>query len=102
MLRVKNGSVRVSHGNATNISEIVTNILLLVPGVQPGFYQILLSITIVAKTGSQIVVNDLKALGHGFWNTELIFIQDKWDEWTERLTSIIPSNIKKVIIANSP
>ena len=28
-----------------------------------------------------------------------MFIQDKWVEWTENLSSIIPSNIKKGVIA---
>ena len=53
----------------------------------------------LAKTGSQMVVNNLKQLGHGLSNTERGFIQDKWAEWTETLKSIIPSNIKKRIIA---
>ena len=45
-----------------------------------------------------MVVNNLKQLGHGLSNTETVFIQDKWTEWTERLKSIIPSNIKKGVI----
>ena len=46
-----------------------------------------------------MVINDLKQLGAGISNTETMFIQDKWAEWTEKLSSIIPSNIKKGVIA---
>ena len=83
------------------MSEIVQNIPLLVPSAQPGFSQILLSITMLAKSGSQMVVNNLKQLGHGLSNTKTVFIQDKWAEWTERLKSIIPSNIKKGVMATN-
>ena len=83
------------------MSEIVQNIPLLVPSAQPGFSQILLSITMLAKSGSQMVVNNLKQLGHGLSNTKAVFTQDKWAEWTERLKSIIPSNIKKGVMATN-
>ena len=42
-----------------------------------------------------MVVTNRKQIGHGLSNTETVSIQDKWAEWTERLKSIIPSNIKK-------
>ena len=80
----KNGFVGLSYRKATKVSEIVQNML---------------SLTTLAKTGSQIVANDLKQLGHGLSNTETMFIQDKWAEWSEKLGSIIPSNIKKGVIA---
>ena len=80
---------------AAEMSETVKNIQSLVPSKQPGFNQILLSITLLAKTRSQVVVNNLKQLGYDLLNTKTMFIQDKWAEWTERLKSIIPSNIKK-------
>ena len=91
----KDGFAGLSYRKATKISEIVQNIQSLVSGAQPSFNQILLSITMLAKTGSQMVVNNLKQLGHGLSNTETVFMQDKWAEWTERLKSIISSNIKK-------
>ena len=47
----KNSFVRLSERKATKVSEIVQNIQLLVPGSRPGFNQILLSITTLAKTG---------------------------------------------------
>ena len=46
-----------------------------------------------------MVINDLKKLGAGISNTETMFIQDKWTEWTENCSSIIPPNIKKGVIA---
>ena len=95
----KNGFVGLSYRKATKVSEIVRNIQSLVPNAQPGFNQILLSITTLAKTGSQMVVNDLKQLGHGLSNTETMFIQDKWAEWTEKVNSIIPSNMKRGVVA---
>ena len=95
----KDDFVGLSYHKATKISEIVQYIQSLVPGAQPGFNQILLSIAMLAKTRSQMVVNNLKQLGHGLSNTETVLIQDKWAEWTKRLKSIIPSNIKKKVIA---
>ena len=95
----KDGFVGLSYRKVTKMSEIVQNIRLLVPGAQPVFNQTLLSITMLAKTRSQMVVNNLRQLGHGLSNTETVFIQDKWGEWTERLESIIPLNIKKGVIA---
>ena len=59
----KNDFVQLSERKATKLSEIVQNIQSLFPGSQPGFNQILLSITTLAKTGSQMVINDLKQLG---------------------------------------
>ena len=53
----------------------------------------------LAKTGSQMVVNNFNQLGQGLSNTETVFIQNKWAEWTERLKNITPSNIKKGVIA---
>ena len=38
-----------------------------------------------------MVVNDLKELSLHLLNTETVFIQDKWAEWTERLKFMIPS-----------
>ena len=54
----KDGTVGLSYRKAIKISEIVQNIQSLVPGVQQGFSQILLSITILAKTGSHMIVNN--------------------------------------------
>ena len=95
----KTGFVRLSERKATKVSKIVQNIQLLVPGSQSVFNQILLSIITLAKTGSQMVINDLKKLGAGISNTETMFIQDKWAEWTENCSSAIPPNIKKGVIA---
>ena len=91
--------VGLFYRKATKIIEIVQNIQSLVLHAQTGFNQMLLSITIIAKTGSQMIQNNLKQLGYGLPNTEIVFIQDKWAEWTERLKSNIPSNIKKGVIA---
>lgn len=60
---------------------------MIVPSVQPCFILILLLITMLVKTGSQMVVNDLTQLGHGLSNTETMFTQDKWAECAERLKS---------------
>ena len=95
----KTGFLRLSERKATKVSKIVQNIQLLVPGSQSVFNQILLSIITLAKTGSQMVINDLKKLGAGISNTETMFIQDKWAEWTENCSSTIPPNIKKGVIA---
>ena len=95
----KTGFVRLSERKATKVSKIVQNIQSLVPGSQSVFNQILLSIITLAKTGSQMVISDLKKLGAGISNTETMFIQDKWAEWTENCSSTIPPNTKKGVIA---
>ena len=69
---VKLGFVGLSYRKTTKLSEIVQNIQSLVPSVQTGFTQILLSITMLTKTGSQMIVNNLKQLGHGLSNTETV------------------------------
>ena len=46
-----------------------------------------------------MVINDLKQLGACVSNTETMFIQDKWAEWTKNSSCLIPSNIKKGVIA---
>ena len=56
----KNGFAQLSERKATKVSEIVQNTQSLVPGSHPGFNQILLSITTLAKTESPMVINDLK------------------------------------------
>ena len=94
----KDGFVGLSDFKAIKKGEIVQNIQSLVPGAQPGFHQILLSITMLAKTGLQLIVNNFKQLGYGSSNTEIVFIQDEWSEWTERLRSIILSYIEKGVI----
>ena len=45
----KNSFIGLSYRKAAKISEIVKKIQSLVPGVQLGFNQILLSITMLAK-----------------------------------------------------
>ena len=94
----KNGFVKLSSRKEIKVNEIVQNIQALVPGSKPGLNQILLSLNTLSKTGSSMIVNDLKQLGHGISNTEAMFIQDKWAEWTDNVSTVIPSNIKKGVI----
>ena len=95
----KDGYVNLLPGKATKVSEICYNIQSLVPGGQPSLGQILLSLTMFGKTGSKNVVNDLRHLGHGLSYTESNFIMDKWAEWSLKQKSIVPSNMKKTVIA---
>ena len=64
------------------------------PNAKPSLDQTLLSLTIHRKTGSSSVVDTLHKLGYGISCTETVFIEDKWAEWAEPQSSIIPSNIK--------
>ena len=48
-----------------------------------------------SKTGSKHIVGDLHRLSHGISYTETLFINDKWAEWAQNQSSIIPSNIAK-------
>lgn len=85
----KDSFAGLSYCKATKVSKTIHNIQSLVPSMQPGFNQMLLTMT-VSKTGSQIVVNNLKLLGQSLSPTKTMFIQDKWAGETERLKSIIP------------
>ena len=53
-----------------------------------------MSLTIHRKTGSSGVTDTLHKLGYGISYTETLFIEDKWAEWTEAQSAIIPLNIK--------
>ena len=53
-----------------------------------------MSLTIHRKTGSSGVTDTLHKLGYGISYIETLFIEDKWAEWTEAQSAIIPSNIK--------
>ena len=53
-----------------------------------------MSLTVHRKTGSSGVTDTLHKLGYGISYTETLFIEDKWAEWTEAQSAIIPSNIK--------
>ena len=57
--------------------------------------QVLISLSIYAKTGSKLIVDDLRRLGTGIPYTETLFILDKWAEWAQKQGSIIPGNIVK-------
>ena len=46
------------------------------------------------KTGSSDVIDTLHKLGYGISYTETLLIEDKWAEWAEAQSTIIPSNIK--------
>ena len=46
------------------------------------------------KTGSSDVFDTLHKLGYGISYTETLLIEDKWAEWAEAQSTIIPSNIK--------
>ena len=91
----KDGSVKLSTNKATIVTQICENINALVPSGQPLLSQVLLSLTMYAKTGSQTVVDDLKKIGSGISYTETRFILDKWAEWAANQSSIIPGNIRK-------
>ena len=45
------------------------------------------------KTGSSDVVDTLHRLGHGISYSETLFVEDKWAEWSQYQSNLIPSNI---------
>ena len=50
------------------------------------------------KTGSSVVIEDLHKLGNGLSYTETKFVEDKWAEWAENKSTIVPSNIEEKIV----
>ena len=95
----KDGFVKLSENKATVVTQICDNISALAPFSKPTMSQVLLSLSIYAKTGSKLVIDDLKRIGTGISYTETLFILDKWAEWAAEQGSIIPANILKHIIA---
>ena len=94
----KDGYVKLPKAKMIKVTQCCNNIQSLVPGGQPNIGQILLSLNVYGQTGSSNLINDLRHFGYGIPYTEVLFIQDKWAEWTDKQKSIIPSNIKKGII----
>ena len=93
------GNVRLSKTKATKVSKICDDIETLVLNVTPLSSQVLLPPNVYLKTVSSIITNDLHKMGHGILNTEIILTKDKWTEWRERQSSLIPSNIQKGVVA---
>ena len=91
----KDGFVKLSVNKATIVTQICDNITALTPHSKPTLSQVLISLSIYAKTGSKLIVDDLKKIGTGISYTETLFILDKWAEWTAKQGSIIPSCIAK-------
>ena len=47
------------------------------------------------KRESSVIANDLHKFGHGISYTETKFIEDKWAEWSENTSNIVPANIEQ-------
>lgn len=94
----KDGLVKLSENKATIVTQICDNITALSPHNKPTLSQVLLSLSIYAKTGSKLIIDDLKRIGTGISYTETIFILDKWAEWIVMQGSIIPGNIVKDVM----
>ena len=92
-----NGRVDLAPSKASKVSQICQDLQVLLPNAQPSLDQVLLSLTMLAKTGSSTVVDTLHNLGYGLSYTETVFIEDKWAVWSKKQHSNIPSNMRKGI-----
>ena len=92
------GSVKLSKVKATKVTKICSDIESLIPNTTPSLCQILLSLSMYRKTGSSTIIDDLHKFGHGIPYTETKFIEDKWAEWSEQQSSLLPSNIGKGLL----
>ena len=92
-----NGRVDLAPSKASKVSQICQDLQALLPNAQPSLDQVLLSLTMHAKTGSSTVVDTLHNLGYGLSYTETVFIEDKWAVWSKKQHSNIPSNMRKGI-----
>ena len=77
------------------VKNMCDGIESLVPNSVPSLSQVLLSLNVYRKTGSGNQVDDLHKYGHGLSYTEAKFIGDKWAEWRENQSRLVPSNIKE-------
>ena len=91
----KDGLVDLSHSKFLKINQICQNLQSLLPNVHPSIDQLLLSLTLHRKTGTRDVVDTIHKLGYGVPYTEVLFVENKWAEWTIKQEHHIPSNIKR-------
>ena len=89
----ENGTVKLSKVKATKVSKICDNIETLIANAKLSLSQVLLSLNIYRKTCSSEVITDLHRIGHGLSYTETKFIEDKWTEWSENQSKLVPNNI---------
>ena len=61
--------------------------------MKPPLLQVLLSLNIYRKTVPSEVVTDLHRIGHGLSRTETKFIKNKWAEWSENQSKLVPNDI---------
>ena len=92
------GSVKLSKGKATKVTKICSAIESLIPNTTLSLSQVLLSLSMHRKMGSSTVIDELHKFGHGISYTETKFVEDKWAEWSEQQSSLLPSNIEKGLI----
>ena len=88
------GVARLTRSKAVKIVKISEDIESMIPSRKPSLSQVLMSLTLHLVTGLSNVVKDIHHYGHGVSYIETIFIQDKWAEWCEKQSSLIPSNIE--------
>ena len=88
-----NGRVMLPKSKAQKVLQITQNITALLPNTLPSKDQVLLSLTMHRKTGSSDVVDTLHRLGHGISYSETLLVEDKWAEWSQYQSNLIPSNI---------
>ena len=84
---------KLSKDKATKVSKICDDIETLIPNAKSSLSQVLLSLNIYRKTGSSEVNTDLHRIGHGLSYIETKFIEDKWAEWSENQSKLVPNNI---------
>ena len=89
----ESGTVKLSKVKATKVSKICDDIETLISNAKPSLLQVLLSLNIYRKTGSSKGIIDLHRIGHGLSYTETKFIEDKWAEWGENQSKLVPNNI---------
>ena len=94
----KDGSVKLSKGKATKVTKICSDMESLIPSTTRSLSQVLLSLSMYRKTGSNTVIDDSQKFGHDISYTETKFIEEKWGEWAEQQSYLLASNIEKGLI----
>lgn len=76
------------------VMKICKDIQLFVPNSKPSPSQILFSLNSSRRTNSSNLVKAIHNSGHGITYTNTLFLEDKLAEWSEKQSSLLPSNIK--------
>ena len=87
-----NRRVMLARSKAQKVLQVTQNITALLPNTFPLKYQVLSSLTMYIKIGPSDVADTLHHLRHLILYSDILFVKDKWAEWSQYQSTLILSN----------